>query len=55
MHWAAKRGHKTIVRRLLQNGANPKIKSAKGQIAAELATDPDIVKLLGGRNNSLNR
>lgn len=46
LHWAAKRGHSTIVKYLLSNGADPSLKSLYGESAFAVAKNEDIRDLL---------
>lgn len=39
MHWAAHRGHEHVVTALLRSGADPTIKTQKGQTALDLAVN----------------
>ena len=48
LHWAAHRGQEDVVRVLLQNGADPNIKTNKGQTAFDLTTNPSIQCMFGG-------
>ncbi|KAI9488174.1 hypothetical protein BDB00DRAFT_849588 [Zychaea mexicana] len=48
LHWAAHRGHEKVVRLLLANGADPNVKTNKGQTAFHLTKDPAIQNLLDG-------
>jgi len=50
LHWAARRGHKTVVEVLLKYGADPQLVDAQGRSPADVASDPTIIDLLGGRN-----
>ena len=47
LHWAAKRGHRNIVRYLLQQCADTRALTRKGETAGQLATDVEIRKMLG--------
>lgn len=48
LHWACKRNHAQVVSCLLEAGADKQILTAKGELAAELTSKPDIRKILGG-------
>ncbi|KAL5017973.1 hypothetical protein ScPMuIL_003695 [Solemya velum] len=54
LHWAAKRGHVTLVKYLLLKGADPTIASASNELAAQVTIDPEILSLLGGSADSLS-
>lgn len=41
LHWAAHRGHEHVVTALLRSGADPLIKTQKGQTALDLAVNHD--------------
>lgn len=43
MHWAAHRGHDLVVTALLRSGADPLIKTQKGQTALDLAANHEAV------------
>ncbi|KAI9473946.1 MAG: hypothetical protein EXX96DRAFT_579952 [Benjaminiella poitrasii] len=43
LHWAAHRGHEHVVTALLRSGADPFIKTQKGQTALDLAVQHDAV------------
>ncbi|XP_035749281.1 ankyrin repeat domain-containing protein 40 [Egretta garzetta] len=47
LHWACKRNHAQVVSCLLDAGADKHILTAKGELAAELTSKPDIRKILG--------
>ncbi|XP_022801131.1 ankyrin repeat domain-containing protein 40-like [Stylophora pistillata] len=47
LHWAAKRGHLSIVKYLVQEGVNAAALTYKGETAAKLSNDSGIRKLLG--------
>ena len=47
LHWAAKRGHKSIVTLLLQHGANTQALNIKGETPAFVAKNSEIRALLG--------
>lgn len=51
LHWAAKRGHTSIVSFLLASGADKTIKNDKGQVPLDIATNRPIRELLGGDPN----
>ncbi|GLH11326.1 hypothetical protein R5R35_001454 [Gryllus longicercus] len=46
LHWAAKRGHKSIVNLLLANGADAKALTNKGETPVALCNNPEICQLL---------
>lgn len=47
LHWASHRGHEAVVKILLSNGADPILKTNKGQTALDLAEKyPGITELL---------
>lgn len=46
LHWAAKRGHKTVVELLLKRGADPSILNDKGQLPVDLTESEDVKSLL---------
>ncbi|KAL1916988.1 uncharacterized protein VTP21DRAFT_5185 [Calcarisporiella thermophila] len=46
LHWAAHRGNEAIVQLLLRNGADPSLKTSKGQTAADLAKSDAVMALL---------
>ncbi|KAG2210583.1 hypothetical protein INT47_002525 [Mucor saturninus] len=47
MHWAAHRGHTNVVTALLRSGADPLIKTQKGQTALDLAANhPETAEIL---------
>lgn len=54
MHWAAKRNHRDVVALLLTNGADKTIATNKGELAASLCTNPDILKLLEAPSITIN-
>ncbi|XP_010213940.1 PREDICTED: ankyrin repeat domain-containing protein 40-like [Tinamus guttatus] len=47
LHWACKRNHARVVACLLDAGADKAILTAKGELAAQLTSKPDIRKILG--------
>ncbi|XP_041342627.1 ankyrin repeat domain-containing protein 40-like isoform X1 [Pyrgilauda ruficollis] len=47
LHWACKRNHAQVVSCLLEAGADKRILTAKGELAAQLTSKPDIRKILG--------
>ncbi|RLV99311.1 hypothetical protein DV515_00009895 [Chloebia gouldiae] len=47
LHWACKRNHAQVVSCLLEAGADKQILTAKGELAAQLTSKPDIRKILG--------
>ncbi|XP_069728792.1 ankyrin repeat domain-containing protein 40-like isoform X2 [Phaenicophaeus curvirostris] len=47
LHWACKRNHAGVVACLLEAGADKHILTAKGELAAQLTSKPDIRKILG--------
>ena len=46
MHWAAKRGHASVVKYLLASGADPSLKSLYGESAFAVAKNDEIKELL---------
>jgi ankyrin repeat protein len=47
LHWAAHRGHEHVVIALLRSGADPLIKTQKGQTALDLAANHEaVIKVL---------
>ncbi|OBZ87536.1 Ankyrin repeat domain-containing protein 40 [Choanephora cucurbitarum] len=47
LHWAAHRGHEHVVTALLRSGADPLIKTQKGQTALDLAAHhPPVIEIL---------
>lgn len=51
LHWAAKRGHASIVKYLVQQGADATVLTNKGETAAKLTDDTAIKQMLGEGNN----
>lgn len=47
LHWAAKRGHASIVKYLVQQGADTAALTNKGETAAQLSNDTGIKQMLG--------
>uniref|UniRef100_A0A8C3PHF2 Ankyrin repeat domain 40 n=1 Tax=Calidris pygmaea TaxID=425635 RepID=A0A8C3PHF2_9CHAR len=47
LHWACKRNQAQVVSCLLGAGADKRILTAKGELAAQLTSKPDIRKILG--------
>ncbi|XP_071429853.1 ankyrin repeat domain-containing protein 40-like isoform X2 [Pithys albifrons albifrons] len=47
LHWACKRNHARVVSCLLEAGADRHILTAKGELAAQLTSKPDIRRILG--------
>ncbi|XP_064532051.1 ankyrin repeat domain-containing protein 40-like isoform X1 [Pseudopipra pipra] len=47
LHWACKRNHAQVVSCLLEAGADKQILTARGELAAQLTSKPDIRKILG--------
>ncbi|KAK3789082.1 hypothetical protein RRG08_063796 [Elysia crispata] len=52
LHWACKRNHISIVRQLLQEGADKSIENNEGHTPGQLSSHEDIHKLLGGSPGS---
>ena len=46
LHWAAKRNHKQVVSFLLQNGANPSIRSFKNELPSDVTQSEEVKQLL---------
>lgn len=46
LHWAAKRGHTSVLRLLLKNNADIEIRNFKGETAADIALNKDAIKIL---------
>ncbi|XP_062447822.1 ankyrin repeat domain-containing protein 40-like [Rhea pennata] len=51
LHWACKRNHARVVSCLLDAGADKAVLTAKGELAAQLTSKPDIRKILGEEEN----
>lgn len=51
LHWAAKRGHASIVKYLVQQGADTKVLTNKGETAAKLTNNTAIKQMLGEGND----
>ncbi|XP_042658676.1 ankyrin repeat domain-containing protein 40-like [Tyto alba] len=47
LHWACKRNHAPVVSCLLDAGADKQILTAKGELAAQLTSKPEIRRILG--------
>ncbi|RMB92309.1 hypothetical protein DUI87_31421 [Hirundo rustica rustica] len=47
LHWACKRNHTQVVSLLLEAGADKQVLTAKGELAAQLTSKPDIRRILG--------
>ena len=47
LHWASKRGHKNVVKYLLQEGVDTSVVTNKGETAGQLSNDAGIRKMLG--------
>lgn len=47
LHWAAKRGHSSIVKYLVQEGADTTLLTKKGETAAQLSSSTSIKQILG--------
>ncbi|GFR12409.1 ankyrin repeat domain-containing protein 40 [Trichonephila clavata] len=52
LHWAAKRGHASIVRLLLSHGADPSLTSVYGESSFTVAKNEDIHNILSGNSDS---
>ncbi|GFT87915.1 ankyrin repeat domain-containing protein 40 [Trichonephila clavipes] len=50
LHWAAKRGHASIVRLLLSHGADPSLTSVYGESSFAVAKNEDIHNILSGNS-----
>lgn len=46
LHLASKRGHRDIVKKLLQHGSDKELRNEHGQTPAESATSPELKHLL---------
>ncbi|XP_018329728.1 ankyrin repeat domain-containing protein 40 isoform X2 [Agrilus planipennis] len=46
LHWACKRGNEDVVKILMNNGADPKVETFKGETAAHLCSNSSILALL---------
>ncbi|XP_078379610.1 ankyrin repeat domain-containing protein 40-like [Oculina patagonica] len=51
LHWAAKRGHASIVKYLVEQGADATALTSKGETAAQLSSDTGIKQMLGEGNS----
>ena len=51
LHWAAKRGHASIVNYLVQEGADTTLLTKKGETAAQLSSSTSIKQILGEEGN----
>ena len=51
LHWAAKRGHASIVKYLVQQGADTTLQTKKGETAAQLSSNTGIKQMLGEEGN----
>jgi len=51
LHWAAKRGHASIVKYLVQEGADTTLLTKKGESAAQLSSNTSIKQILGEEGN----
>jgi hypothetical protein len=54
LHWASKRGHPSLIRLLLSHGADVSIMNDKGKTPLEIATNHEVVQLLGGNPSQLS-
>ena len=52
LHWAAKRGHESIVKYLVQEGADTTLLTKKGKTAAQLSSNTSIKQVLGEEGNN---
>ncbi|XP_018329723.1 ankyrin repeat domain-containing protein 40 isoform X1 [Agrilus planipennis] len=52
LHWACKRGNEDVVKILMNNGADPKVETFKGETAAHLCSNSSILALLGISDDS---
>ena len=46
LHWAAKRNHKQVVLFLLENGANPGVRSFKNELPSDVTQSEELKELL---------
>lgn len=46
MHWAAKRGHRDVVKILLSNGADASLRNKNKDTALSLCSNPEVRQLL---------
>lgn len=46
LHWAAKRGHRDVVKILLSNGADPSLRNKNKDVALSLCSNPEVRQLL---------
>lgn len=51
LHWAAKRGHVSIVKYLVQEGADTTLLTKKGETAAQLSSNSSVKQILGEQGN----
>ena len=51
LHWAAKRGHASIVKYLVQEGADTTLLTKKGETAAQVSSNTGIKQILGEEGN----
>ena len=51
LHWAAKRGHASIVKYLVHEGADTTLLTKKGESAAQLSSNTSIKQILGEEGN----
>lgn len=51
LHWAAKRGHASIVKYLVQKGADTTLLTKKGETAAQVSSNTGIKQILGEEGN----
>ena len=54
LHWASKRGHLSVVRYLLQKGAEVNLKSHKGELPMDVASTTEVAKILSGKHIRLS-
>lgn len=52
LHWAAKRGHASIVKYLVQEGGDTNVLTNKGETAGQLSSDAAIREILGEEGNT---